>query len=331
MRLPDFGLERPRELAAAAALAAQPGARVVAGGTDLIPNLRRGLGNPAVLVSLELVAALGAIERTPRGLRIGAGVTLARLAEAPELEGALAVVREAAASVAGPAHRSAATLGGNLCQDTRCVYFNQGEEWRRSTGYCLKRGGDTCHVAPQGRLCRAAYCGDLAPALIALDAELEIVAASGARRALPLAELYREDGAGHLALLPGEIVAALRLPAPAAGTRAGYAKARPRGAVDFPLAGVAMALALEDGRVTRLRVALTGTNSRPFALAGTEALCGRAPDGEALARLVRKQAGPMRTTVTAADYRRQVAAVYAARLLARLAAPQTEEKHAHQG
>ncbi len=322
MRLPEFRLERPRALASAAWLAAQPGARVVAGGTDLLPNLRRGLGKPRLLVSLECVEELGGIELTRHELRIGACVTLARLAKAPQLEGAFAAISQAAASVAGPAHRSAATLGGNLCQDTRCVYFNQGEEWRRSTGYCLKLGGDTCHVAPQGKLCRAAYSGDLAPALIALEAEVEIAGAAGAPRRLPLAELYREDGANPLALLPGEIVAAVRLPAPAPGTRSGYEKARARGAVDFPLAGVAMALALEGARVSRLQVALTGTNPRPFALSGTAELCGKAPDerlGEALAKLVRKQAGPMRTTVVAADYRRQVAAVRAARLLARLA------------
>lgn len=318
-RLPDFRLERPRALESAAWLAAQPGARVVAGGTDLLPNLRRGLGSPQLLVSLEAIEEIATIERTRTGLRIGAGVTLARLAEAAELAGPYAAIAQAARGVAGPAHRSAATLGGNLCQDTRCVYYNQGEEWRRSNGYCLKLGGDTCHVAPQGKVCRAAYCGDLAPALLALEAQVEIAGAAGAPRTLPLAALYREDGASPLALTPGEIVTAVRLPAPAPGLVSGYAKARSRGAVDFPLAGVAIALALEGGRLRRLCVALTGTDSLPFALSGTEALCGNRPEGEALAKLVRKQAGPMRTTIVAADYRRQVAAAMAARLLARLA------------
>jgi 4-hydroxybenzoyl-CoA reductase subunit beta len=322
MRLPEFALLRPQVLAEAARLAAEPGAQLLAGGTDLIANLRRGLGAPRRLVSLEGLTALQAIERTASGVRIGAGVTLARLAQAPELAGACVAAREAAASVAGPAHRAAATLGGNLCQDTRCVYYNQSEAWRRSIGYCLKLSGDTCHVAPQGNICRAAYSGDLAPALIALDAQVEIAGAAGAARSLPLADLYREDGASPLALARGEIVAAVRVPAPASATRSGYAKARARGAIDFPLAGVAMALALEAGRIARLRVALTGTNSRPVLLQGTDELRGRAPDGalaDALARLVRKQAGPMRTTVAAADYRRQVAAALAGRLLARLA------------
>jgi len=322
MRLPEFTLLRPQALAEAVRLAAEPGAQLLAGGTDLLANLRRGIGAPRRLVQLEGVASLQALERTASGVRIGAGVTLARLAQAPELAGACAAAREAAASVAAPAHRAAATLGGNLCQDTRCVYYNQSEAWRRSNGYCLKLSGDICHVAPQGRICRAAYSGDLAPALIALDAEVEIAGAAGAVRSLPLADLYKDDGASPLALERGEIVASVRVPASAPAVRSGYAKLRARGAIDFPLAGVAMALALEAGRVARLRVALTGTNSRPLLLQGTDELRGRAPDGalaEAIARLVRKQAGPMRTTVTAADYRRQAAAALAGRLLARLA------------
>lgn len=323
MHLPEFALLRPRTLPDAARLAAEPGAQVLAGGTALIPNLRRGLGTPRRLVSLDGLTALQAIERTVAGLRIGAGVTLARLARARELPAACRALGEAAASVAGPAHRTAATLGGNLCQDTRCVYYNQGEAWRRSIGYCLKHGGDTCHVAPQGKICRAAYSGDVAPALIALDAEAEIAGAAGVPRTRPLAGLFTDDGANPIALQPGEIVAAVHLPTPAPGSRSGYAKARARGAIDFPLAGVALALALEAGRLARLRVALTGTNPRPLLLQGTDELRGRAPDaalGAALAKLVQKQAGPVRTTVTAADYRRQAATTLAQRLLARLAA-----------
>jgi len=225
-----------------------------------------------------------------------------------------AALREAARSVAAPAHRSAATLGGNLCLDTRCVYYNQSEQWRRANGYCLKFGGDTCHVAPQGKKCRAAYSGDVAPALLVLDANIEV---AGALR--PLQRLYQDDGAKHLALQPGEIVAAVHLP-PTRG-RSGYAKLRSRGAIDFPLAGVAMMISLNNNIIRELRVALTGTNSRPVLIEGTETLVGSEAGeaaGTALAKLVQKQAGPMRTTLTAADYRRQGAMVLARRLLARL-------------
>ena len=308
--LASFALLRPATLEEAARLASEPNARVIAGGTGLLPNLRRGIGAPHTLVSLDGLEQLRHFEISKDGVRIGAGVSLQKLADAPDLPEAL---REAARSVGAPAHRSAATLGGNLCLDTRCVYYNQSEHWRRSNGYCLKLGGDTCHVAPQGSKCRAAYSGDLAAALLALDAEVETSA-----RVLPLGEMYRDDGAQPFALAQGEIVAAVRIPAPRG--RSGYAKVRGRAAIDYPLAGVAMALDLREGGITHLRVALTGTNSRPLALAGTEALVGRTPAEAAapLIKLVQKQAGPMRTTLVAADYRRQAAAIAAKRLLERL-------------
>ena len=300
--LPAFRLMRPATLGEACRLAAQPDARVIAGGTGLLPNLRLGIGTPRTLVSLDALAELKGLEFSAGSIRIGGCVSLQRLAEEKAIPAAL---REAAQSVAAPGHRSAATLGGNLCLDTRCLYYNQSEDWRRSNAYCLKHGGDICHVAPQGKKCRAAYSGDMAPALLVLDAQVETTA-----RSIPLAELYRDDGASHLQLGPGEIVVGVRIPAPKG--KSGYAKARARGAIDFPLAGVAMALEMRAGRVENLRVALTGTNSRPLLVSGAVA------DGEALAKLIQKQAGPMRTTVIAADYRRQAAAALARRLLARL-------------
>jgi len=309
--LPEFSLLRPSTLAEAARLAREPDARLIAGGTGLIPNLRLGLGAPRTLVSLEAIEELKGFDVSDQGLRIGAGLTLE---EIMTLERIPAALREAARSVAAPGHRWAATLGGNLCLDTRCVYYNQSEQWRRSNGYCLKFGGDVCHVAPQGKKCRAAYSGDLAPALLVLGAQVEI---NGVLK--PLRDLYCDDGAKHLALAPGEIIAAVHLP-PAKG-RSGYSKLRSRGSIDFPLAGVAMAVSLKKSVIQELRVALTGTNSRPLLIEGTEALVGAEP-GEAaaasLAKLVQKQAGPMRTTLTAADYRRQGAAILARRLLARL-------------
>jgi 4-hydroxybenzoyl-CoA reductase subunit beta len=308
--LAPFTLLRPATLEEAARLAGEPHARVIAGGTGLLPNLRRGIGAPRTLVSLDALEELRQFEISATGVRIGACVSLQALADATSLPPAL---REAARSVGAPAHRSAATLGGNLCLDTRCVYYNQSEQWRRSNGYCLKLGGDTCHVAPQGRKCRAAYSGDLAAALLALDAEVRTSA-----RVLPLGELYRDDGADPLALAQGEIVAAVRIPATKG--RSGYAKVRGRAAIDYPLAGVAMALEVLEGRIAHLRVALTGTNSRPLALAGTQDLVGREPADAAalLVKLVQKQAAPMRTTLAAADYRRQAAAIAARRLLERL-------------
>ena len=212
-------------------------------------------------------------------------------------------------------------MGGNLCLDTRCVFYNQSAWWRRANDFCLKHGGDTCHVAPQGKRCHAAFAGDLAPALLVLGAEIDVTGSRGTRR-IPLGDLYTDDGAAHLTLTPGEIVAAVRVPPQPAGARAGYRKARARGAIDFPLAGVAARVVMRDGVVAELRVALTGTNSRPFLLDGTADLAGRPLDDAALAKLgklVQKQVSPMRTTVTHSNYRRQVAAVLAQRLARELA------------
>ncbi|MCX7891966.1 MAG: 4-hydroxybenzoyl-CoA reductase subunit beta [Burkholderiales bacterium] len=320
--LPEFAFARPATLAEACALLAVEGARAVAGGTDLVPNLRRGIERPAQLVDLGGIAALDRIEERDGALALGAGVTLARLADDARIARVLPALAEAARSVAGPAHRSAATLGGNLCQDTRCVFYNQSEWWRRANGWCLKRDGDTCHVAPQGRRCHAAYSGDLAPVLLAAGAEAETATAAGTRR-VPLADLYREDGAAHLTLAPGEIVARVFVPAPTPGRRSGYRKARARGAVDFPLAGVAVVLVVRDGAIAELGVGLTGTNSRPFRLAGTEGFVGQPVDDAllaSLAKLIQKQVSPMRSTVTQSYYRRQVASVLAQRLVRELAA-----------
>ena len=321
--LPAFTLQRPASLAEAAALLALPHARLLAGGTDLLANLRRGLEQPHTLIDLSIVPGLDAIDAdADGGLVLGARVTLAQLAAEARLDGgAWRALAEAAREVAAPQHRSAATVGGNLCLDTRCVFYNQSAWWRAANDHCLKRGGDTCHVAPQGARCHAAFSGDLAPALIALGAEVELVSSQATRR-IALAALYRDDGAAHLTLATGELLARVHVPPAAPGTASGYRKARVRGSIDFPLAGVAIALRMDGPRIAALHVALTGTNAHPLVLEGTEALVGREVDAAllgALAKLVGKQVSPMRTTATPSNYRRQVAGVLAQRLLRELA------------
>jgi 4-hydroxybenzoyl-CoA reductase subunit beta len=318
---PAFELRRPSSIAEAAALLGKPGSRVMAGGTDFVPNWRRGLERPTVVVDVSGIAALETmtLDATPR--IIGAGVTVARLAADTHIAREYPALAQAAAEVAGPAHRNAATVGGNLCLDTRCVFYNQSAWWREANRWCLKRDGDICHVAPQGAHCHAAFSGDLAPALIVLDAQVEVLSAAGTRR-LAIGDLYRDDGARHLTLEPGEMLVAVCVPPMRPGAASAYRKARVRGAVDFPLAGVAIALTLDGARIGKVRVALTGTNSRPFLLAGTHVLAGRTVDDETLAllgKLVAKQVSPMRTTATASNYRRQVASVLAQRLLRELA------------
>ena len=165
----------------------------------------------------------------------------------PSIAARLPALAEAARAAAGPGHRSAATLGGNLCQDTRCVFYNQSEWWRASNDYCLKRGGDTCHVAPQGERCHAAFSGDLAPVLLALGAEVELQSARGTRW-LPLAQLYRDDGAAHLTLARGRTAGARsRAGAARAAASAAIARRGCASAMDFPLAAVAVALVAAAG------------------------------------------------------------------------------------
>ncbi len=316
-----FVLRSPRSAAEAVALlAANPQARVIAGGTDLLPNLRRGISAADTLIDLGGIDELQQMTRDGTAWVLGSGVTLQQLAVHSDIKSALPALAQAAASVAGPSHRTVATLGGNLCLDTRCVFYNQSEWWRQSNNYCLKNRGDTCHVAPQGARCHAAWSGDLAPALMALDASIEILHSDGPRT-LPLADFYQDDGAKPLTLGAGELVTGVRIPAQPDGMRCGYRKARSRGAVDFPLAGVAVRVTMAHGVPMELRVALTGTNSQPILIAGTEALCNKPVSAEsltALGKLVQKQVSPMRSTVTASNYRRQVASVLAQRLVSEL-------------
>jgi 4-hydroxybenzoyl-CoA reductase subunit beta len=327
--LSEFQFKRATSVAQAVEwLAADPGARLHAGGTDLLPNLRRGIGPAPVLIDLGAVHGLSDIALTETGVALGARVTLAQLGKDPTIARQWPVLAEAANAVAGPAHRSVATLGGNLCLDTRCVYYNQSVWWRAANQHCLKSHGEICHVAPQGHHCHAAFSGDMAPALLVVGAEVDLLSTRGARR-IALEDLYRDDGAAHLRIEHDEVLTNVHVPALRPGQRCGYQKARTRGAMDFPLAGVAVALTLHDGSsgvrgaIAELRVGITGTNSQPLRLSGCEAFTGRRVDAELLVqlgKLVQKQVSPMRSTATPANYRRLAAAALTLRLVRELAA-----------
>jgi 4-hydroxybenzoyl-CoA reductase subunit beta len=307
--LPAFKLHRPATVEEAVALhGGADDARYVAGGTDLLVNVRRGIERPAVVVSLERIDELKGIVAADDGLTIGAAVRLATLANDEVLRRNYAAVAEAAGAVAGPTHRQYGTLGGNLCLDTRCIYYNQSEWWRSANDYCLKHRGDVCHVAPGGKTCFAAFSGDVAPAMLVYDAEVTIAGPDGRRRA-PLASLYRNDGLDHLTLKPGELLVAAHLPQATAGRPSVYAKSRIRGSIDFPLAGVAVAYVDEE-----VRVALTGVSPQPFVVGKTDAA-----DLDALKERVQSQAKAMKTTTVPPHYRRRVAGALARRLAERLA------------
>ncbi len=319
--MPNFAIARPRDIESAiAAREQEPSSLFLAGGTDLLVNLRLGLARPSLLIDLSSIDALHENSLAAGGTRIGACTSLSELTEMPVVHERYRALAEAAAAVASPTTRTMATLGGNLCLQTRCVYYNQSEWWRRSNNYCLKHEGNICHVAPQGQRCHAAFSGDIAPALMVLDGEVEIAGRNMQRRRIKVADLYREDGRAHLVLDADEILVCVYLPPdPPASS---YAKLRVRGAIDFPLAGVAVALATEGKIIRQLRVGITGTNSQPFLLQGLGALIGGTLDEDALHHLetlVQKQVQPMRTTTISAHYRRLTAAALVRRLATALA------------
>lgn len=319
--LPQFRLVRPgtAEEAVAAMLAA-PSARACAGGTDLMVAMRRRLIETDTLVDLAGIEEMTAVEVNADGLHIGAGVTLRRIAASNLIAQNCPAVVQAALTVAGPTHREVATIGGNLCLDTRCLYYNQSDAWRKANAFCLKYRGDTCHVAPTGNRCRAAFSGDLAPALMVHRAQIEIAGPDGRRR-IALQDFYREDGADHLVLDPAEIITGVHMPP--AGMASAYSKLRIRGAMDFPLAGVAVASEAIGTSAIRFSIAVTGTNSRPILIDTPDPLTGD-DDPEAyftrLNKLVQKSVSPQRTTTTAAHHRRLSVAAMASRLARQLSA-----------
>lgn len=311
--LPDFALLRPDTIDdAVAGLASNPTARLCAGGTDLIVNMRRGLVETDCLIDLSGIKDLKTISIDKTGLRIGAGVVLRDLAQNSAISAAFPAITIAAQSIAGPNHREAATVGGNLCVDTRCLYYNQSHWWRKSNDFCLKYKGDTCHVAPKGNRCRAAYSGDLAPALMVLDAEIAIDGPTGPRQ-IPISDLFREDGADYLTLAAAEIITAIFVPTTKA--KSVYDKIRVRSSMDFPLAGVAVA-GWAEGKDQHFTLALTGTNSMPLKLSPEPLRAGDDADAyfADLSKQVQKAVSPQRTSTIAPHYRRRSAAALAVRL-----------------
>jgi len=332
--LPEFRVLKPATLdEAIAARGAHPVSAPLGGGTDLVVNIRRGIVAPPVLIDMNGVAELHTIKADATALEIGASVRLTEVAENANITKHYPVVAQAAAHIAGPTQRNMGTVGGNLCLDTRCIFYNQSEWWRDANNHCLKTTGTVCHVAPKSRgVCFATFSGDLTPALLTLDAEVDIAGPKG-RRTIPLNKLYigfarqdvpvtetQGDGKFYLSLRAGEIVTRVRAKN-APGLRSAYDKIRIRRSIEYPVAGVAAALRREGDRLTDLRIAFTGTNPRPVLLDGTQALCGGALDErvfKGLDALVRDQIMPMKTTFTPGHYRRRVAGVLARRLLTRL-------------
>ena len=305
MRLPWFEHRAPRSVQEAARILAGEGAdaMLIAGGTDLLPNMKRRQIAPKILVSLKNIE-----EIRRNGVSLGAGTTLTEIVRKPELPLGL---RQAAHQVATVHLRNMGTIGGNLCLDTRCNYYNQNYEWRKAIDFCLKKDGDICWVATASKRCVAASSTDCAPALMALGTSVKLVSSSGERE-VALENLYNNDGIDYLKRRPDEILTEVSIPS---GWKSTYWKLRRRGAFDFPVLGVGAALKMNKEIVEEVRIALGAVASRPFLVdkAG-EFLKGKKLTDEVIeeaSRLVASRAKPMDNADLDLYWRKDVSAQFA--------------------
>jgi len=316
LRLPSFKYLAPATLADALRWKAEagPAGMYVAGGTDLYPNMKRRQQVPTTVISLAAIPELRQMSKSA----VGAGVTL--LALAGSLPQDLSAIATAAASVSTPLLRNMGTLGGNLCLDTRCNYYDQSYEWRKAIHFCMKKDGDTCWVAPSSPRCWAVNSSDVAPVMVAIGAEYRLVGPKG-ERVVPSARFYHNDGINYLTKQPDEVLAEVRLPAPG-GWDAVYHKLRRRGAFDFPVLGVAAWVRWSGKSIAEARVVLGGVASYPQEVpeAGA-ALAGSALEDEAIARAADaafRPSKPMDNTDFDLSWRKQMTRVYVKRALEEL-------------
>ncbi|TME30756.1 MAG: 4-hydroxybenzoyl-CoA reductase [Chloroflexi bacterium] len=319
LRLPPFQYLAPRSLSEAAALLGENGSRamVVAGGTDLFPNMKRRQQEPQVVIGLRAVQELRDIRPMDGLLRIGATATLDTVATHPLVRERYPALATAAALVSTPHLRRMGTLGGNLCLDTRCTYYDQNYHWRKSIDFCMKKDGAICWVAPNSRRCWAVSSSDTAPVAVALRARLKLVSASG-ERSIEAGDFFRDDGIEYLTRRPDEILAAIDF-ADHAGWRMTYEKLRRRGSFDFPILGVAAAVKLTDGMVEDVRLVLGAVGSSPVDQSDlARPLVGTRPTREAVqavAAAAYKGARPLDNTDLNYAWRKKMTRVYVERAL----------------
>jgi len=320
MSLPPFKLLRPRSIEDAVGYLAKHSGdiQIVAGGTDLLPSMKQRLFAPKYLLDIRGIEELQGIRSIPgHGTEIGALVTLTTIEDSEFIRRRYAVLHEAVATIASPILRNMGTIGGNICLDTRCLWYNQSLTWRKSCGFCIKKDGDLCHVAPGGKKCWAAFSADSPAALLCLDAEIEIAGPAGLRR-IPVAEFYTNVGDARMKLESNEMLTRVLLPERTAGYRGAYRKLRLRGSIDYPLAGVAAALKKNaQGLIEDARVAITGVNPAPLLVhEARHALAGKQCNELAAAvvgELAARVAKPLTTSALTPEYRREMIRVYAKR------------------
>ena len=334
MRLPTFEYRAARTVAEALEWMGEfPGgadkdpeaqAMLMAGGTDVLPNMKHKIFTPRVVIGLRGVPALRGIAYDPaHGLRIGAGVPLSEIATSPLVRERYPALAVAAEVVSTPQLREMGTIGGNLCLDTRCNYYNQSEFWRNARDFCLKKGSDICRVAPNGTGCYAVSSCDTAPALIAFGATARIATREGDRIA-PVRELYHDDGIHPVRLHAGEVLTDIYLPALEDGWRSTYEKYRVRGSFDFPIVGVAAAARFDGETCVDARLVLQAVATHPLPLPKAEELLRDQPWTpeliEAAAEVAYKTAHPMDNTSGTIALRRRMVKAYTQRALESLLA-----------
>lgn len=323
LHLPPFEYFAPRSIDDAVNLYAQFGsdAMFVAGGTDLYPNMKRRQFTPRVLIGLNGIAEWRGISNGD-GITIRAGTTLSQISDSPVLQSLYPALATAANLVSTPQLRAMGTLGGNLCLDTRCNYYNQEFSWRQALGFCMKKDGEICMVAPGSSRCWAVSSTDCAPVVVALNGRVRLVGPRG-ERVIAASDLYRDDGILYLGKERDELVTEILLP-PADGTKSVYLKLRRRDSFDFPILGVAAALRFApNGEIEHARLVLGGVGSRPLeCVESARLLVGQKLSRElidAATEAAWKPARPLDNTDSTHSYRKKMARVYVARALAALA------------
>lgn len=329
LRLPHFQYLAPRSVDEAAGMLAEhgPQALVVAGGTDLFPNMKRRQQEPPVVIGLRSIGKLRGIQAADGHLRIGAMASLHDVATHPLVRQHYPALATAAAVVSTPHLRRMGTLGGNLCLDTRCTYYDQNYHWRKSIDFCMKKDGAICWVAPSSPRCWAVSSSDTAPVAVALRAQVYLVSSSG-ERTVEAGDFFRDDGILYLTRRPDEIVSSIQLPA-LKGWQMTYAKLRRRGSFDFPILGVAAAVKLTDGVVEEARLVLGAVGSSPVDQSKLAApLVGTRPTFEAIqavASAAYKGARPLDNTDLNYAWRKKMARVYIERALSHVCNVQIPE------
>jgi len=319
LTLPRFEWSQPATVSETLALLSERRGEtlVVAGGTDAVPNLKHRLHEPRRVVHIGRVDELRFLREESDGFHFGPLLTLTEISRHPAVRKELPALATAASLVAGPQLRNMGTLGGNLCLDTRCTYYNQTYFWREALGFCLKKDGVHCHVVPQGKRCVAAHSSDVAPVLIALGAEVEIAGPKG-RRTLPVDEFFVGDGIHNNVLAPNELVTRIRVPAAARGLRTAYQKVRPRHSIDFPMLSVAVSSRVSDRRCEELTVVVSALAAKPRKIGGLDKLAGRPIDAalvDEVAQNAYRQCRPQTSIPYDTDWRHEMVPVYVRRAL----------------